>query len=596
MRIDRVLILVALGSFAMAWAVYEFALGEAFPVIAHTQTGLQPFPVDWMRDCFHHRVLVFFADTQAQYYWGKCQATFASYRALGDLTLRYNAIIAFCAIGLVSLFGFAIAIRQQTPAAKVVFGPKLLEGAEGRRAMRKALFKECKQSGQGIDFTPRIPLSRDRESRHFLIWGSVGSGKTQTMLHLILGAIYRGDGALVIDIKGDMTSNLPGDPILIAPQDARSAVWDIGKDCRTKQDARELAARFIPKSTDPMWSDAARDIFVACVVSLQAERSSNWSWRDLYERTTLDAEKLLALAIQYNPNAIRNLETPESRTTQSILSTFQTHMHVVSTLADAWDDNKNDRFSIINWLHNPTPYRPVILQRDGRYPELSNAWMGGMLSLLSSAVGSPTLEESNTRRIWIFADEFPQLPKMQQFASLIDLGRSKGIVTVIGAQDIAQLRDTYGRYQGDSWMSMIGTQILTRINLSQAAKDVSAIIGEQEIEKTIKSRTQTPTGSNTTWHKQRERRPVITPSELSTRLGPARKGIKALVLGVGEDVYELLFPYVKLEQLRPSSVPARWTNASPKPAVSNVFDAKTKDEKEQLLSRRDVENILNLER
>ncbi|MEO0879929.1 MAG: type IV secretion system DNA-binding domain-containing protein, partial [Pseudomonadota bacterium] len=529
-------------------------------------------------------------------FWGKCQATFSSYRVLGDLTLRYNAIIAFCAIGLISLFGFAIAIRLQTPAAKVVFGPRLLKGGEGERAIRKALFKECKRSGHGIDFTPRVPLSRDRESRHFLIWGSVGSGKTQTMLHLILGAIYRGDGALVIDIKGDMTSDLPGDPILIAPQDARSAVWDIGKDCRTKQDARELAARFIPKSTDPMWSDAARDIFVACVVSLQSERGADWGWRDLYERTTLDAEKLLKLAIQYNPNAIRNLESPESRTTQSILSTFQTHMHVVSTLADAWDADKNDRFSIIEWLHNPTPFRPVILQRDGRYPELSNAWMGGLFSLLSSAVGSPTLAESNTRRIWIFADEFPQLPKMEQFSSLIDLGRSKGVVTVIGAQDMAQLRDTYGRYQGDSWMSMIGTQILTRINLSQAAKDVSAIIGEQEIEKTIKSRTQTPTGSNTTWHKQRERRPVITPSELSTRLGPTKKGIKALVLGVGEDVYELNFPYVSLEQLRPSSVPARWTNASPKPVTNHSFDAKTVDEKERLLSRRDVESILNLDR
>jgi Type IV secretion-system coupling protein DNA-binding domain len=190
MRIDRFIILVALGSFAMAWAVYELGLGEAFPVIAHTQTGLQPFPVEPMRVCFRQRVLVLFADPQAQYYWGNCQATFSSYRAFDGLMLRYNAIIAFCAVGLVSLFGFAIAMRLQTPAVKVVFGPRLLKGAEGERAIRKALFKECRRSGQGINFTPRVPLSRDRESRHFLIWGSVGSGKTQTMLHLILGAIY----------------------------------------------------------------------------------------------------------------------------------------------------------------------------------------------------------------------------------------------------------------------------------------------------------------------------------------------------------------------------------------------------------------------
>ena len=32
--------------------------------------------------------------------------------------------------------------------------------------------------------------------------------------------------------------------------------------------ARELAARFIPPSSDPMWSQAAQEIFVACIVHL----------------------------------------------------------------------------------------------------------------------------------------------------------------------------------------------------------------------------------------------------------------------------------------------------------------------------------------
>ena len=67
------------------------------------------------------------------------------------------------------------------------------------------------------------------------------------MLHLILGAIARGDGVLVIDVKGDMAETLPGELLLIAPQDQRSLVWDIARDCRTKQDARELANRLIPR-------------------------------------------------------------------------------------------------------------------------------------------------------------------------------------------------------------------------------------------------------------------------------------------------------------------------------------------------------------
>jgi len=76
----------------------------------------------------------------------------------------------------------------------------------------------------------------------------------------VVRAIDRGDGVLVIDVKGDMTAGLHGNPLLVAPQDARSLVWDIARDCRTKQDARELASRLIPDSHDPMWSEAAREI------------------------------------------------------------------------------------------------------------------------------------------------------------------------------------------------------------------------------------------------------------------------------------------------------------------------------------------------
>jgi len=565
MRLDGMLLLAAVFCFATAASVYELALGDVFPVLAATQSGLYPVPADHMRQCLHSRALSVFGDKVAQYYWSNCEAHFTRYRALGALEFRINALLAFSALGLLSLFAFAIASRLKQPAAKVVWGPVRHEGASAKRAINKALRKECELSEEGLDLVPGLPMSRDRESRHFLVTGSVGAGKTQIMLGLILGAIERGDGVIVLDVKGDMTASLPGDPVLIAPQDGRSAVWDVASDCRTKQDARELAARIIPGSSDPMWSDAAREIFVACAVHLQQTKGVNWTWRDLQETATLGADKLLEIAKRNHPNAIRSLEHPESKTTQGILSTFQSHMNVVATLADAWDENQNQRFSVSQWLENPAPFRPVMLQQDGRYPKLSAAWMGGLISLLASAVGSPSLEESRDRRVWLFLDEFPQLPRLDQFSTLIDLGRSKGIITVIGAQDIAQLRETYGRNRGDGWMSMIGTQIVGRLNLSHAAKEISELIGYQELEKTVKSRTQTPNGMSVTWRKERERRLVVSPSELSTRLGPTRKGVKALVLGVGEDIFELTFPYITLEKLRPSSVPARWTRAASDP-------------------------------
>src|SRR5258708_28659475 len=77
-------------------------------------------------------------------------------------------------------------------------------------------------------------------------------------------------------------------------------------------------------------------------------------------------------------------------------------MRIVSVLAEAWPDPSAGRFSIRAWLHNPTPYRPLILQHDPGYPELSRIWIGSMLGLLASAVGSPTLTESRERRGLLF--------------------------------------------------------------------------------------------------------------------------------------------------------------------------------------------------
>jgi hypothetical protein len=65
---------------------------------------------------------------------------------------------------------------------------------------------------------------------------------------------------------------------------------------------------------------------------------------------------------------------------QSVLATFQAHMHAVVAPGDAWRGSANGRFSVSGWLARPDPYRPVILRHDPRYPELSHAWIGGLLS------------------------------------------------------------------------------------------------------------------------------------------------------------------------------------------------------------------------
>ncbi len=564
-RLKMIILLLAAMS---AVALIDQVAIDWYPPAGYAQDGraVAYAPGD-IRDCMGARAFSSLGDATSRRQWSACVASLARTGSLAGFTWRYWTLVASCALVLVSLLGFAFALHSDRASARVIRGRRLMTGDDAPRAFLRSSRAECRQSGAGLELLPGLAVSRERETRHWLIWGSVGSGKTQTMLHLMLAAIARGDGVLVLDVKGDMTAGLPGEPQLLAPQDQRSLVWDVARDCRTKQDARELAARLIPKSVDPMWSDAARDILVVCVAALQATQGEQWSWSDLHTIATSDAETLLRLAKAHHVDAVRLLETPDSRTTQSVLSTFQAHMHVVATLADAWRAIANGGFSISDWLKKPTPFRPVILQHDGRYPELSNAWIGGLLALLASAVGSPSLAESRARRIWIFADEFPQLPRLGHFSTFLDLGRSKGLITVIGAQDIAQLRATYGHERADAWVGMIGTKMITRINAGRGAEEASALIGDQEIERVERSETVVAGRSSVTTMRRREIRRVVTASEIATRLGPRRDGIAVLLLGLGDDVLELTVPYVALPQRRPGHVPAEWSVASPATAA-----------------------------
>lgn len=111
---------------------------------------------------------------------------------------------------------------------------------------------------------------------------------------------------------------------------------------------------------------------------------------------------------------------------------------------------------------------------------------------------------------------------------------------------------------------MTGTKIITRINASEAAEDISRLIGEQEVERRTKSATRAGGKTSITESTHREMRRVITASELGSRLGPTKNGVRVLLIGLGEDVYELELTYLKLSKLREPIMPADWTRPSGK--------------------------------
>ena len=467
------------------------------------------------------------------------------------LTLRFQ-VAFFTATGLGLFICYLLA--KSRSAERHVAGRRLFKGKKGLKILAGRATSFAKKFGVGLKIHPSFKwvLSLDQESRHSIVWGSTGSGKTQILIPWVEAAIARGDKLVIFDNKGDFTSWLPSPFILVAPWDSRSVAWDIAKDCQNQQDAQELAARLIAEGHDPLWHQSARQVLTAVIVKLQHEQPEMWTWASLYKLACSSQEDLLTVVKQFVPEARHLFESP-GKTTQSVLINLGANLSIVGQLATAWGNAEpKRRFSFSQWLAaDKSKHRVVVLQGSGRYADLARSYLQSALTLMSSRINSPDFIDSRKRKLWFFLDEFPQLGELTDFSPLLEIGRSKGVRVVIGVQDIAQIKNLYGEHTADSWTSMIGTQIVVRLNPGGTANTLATeVIGTRTVDRVVyhNNKREAPV---------REHPLVVDPVVISEQLGPSEKGVRALVLGFG-DTFLVDWPYVNPPKLRNPSVPAAW--------------------------------------
>lgn len=445
-------------------------------------------------------------------------------------------------------------------------GRRILEGHEALAGWLRSEGKDA----DGLRPHPCLPNIRiTRERTHFLGFGGVGSGKTQSIYSLMLAALARGDRALIYDNKGDFTACLPKHPaVILAPWDSRSAVWDVAADVSTLAAAREFAARMIVEpggASNPMWSNAARQIMVACLVELQTESPKAWGFADLEAKLTRPIEALTESARRHFPEAVKALgDGQQNVTTAGIQINLMSYLSVVFDLARAWPTPPapGRGLSIRAWLTNDRhPAQTVIIQHSGEFDTLAKAFNGAILGLTSQLINSPLVGESRTRRLWFFLDEFPQLGKVEGIFDLAAVGRSKGVRVVIIVQDVAQLKKIYGGELTDALISMVGTHIVARVSAGETADYIcEKLIGKREVERLEISVSGAPGASaaSRTTTSREVKKDVMLPSELSG-LGPTEIGVRVMWLGVGQDALVTELPFTDMTALRAASKIAAWT-------------------------------------
>jgi hypothetical protein len=452
----------------------------------------------------------------------------------------------------------------------VVSGPRLLEGKEAMREAKRRTpsLKERMSDRFGLWIHPDLWLSKRTLSRHILLHGSVGSGKTQILLAMLQPIFANPDAKLFLyDVKGDFTSKFPTASI-VSPFDARSRVWWVARDVRTSTQAAAFADSLIPEDSGSgkFWTQAARQILLGVVRSLQNEKPEWWTWTDLSRRVSMRAEEMAPILDKNYRKAYGLISKTEGQTAFNVLATLNGYTKVVDDLARAWPDydvydKKGNRrlFSITDWAQDDYQGPKKIIVQSGPDAGLASAYIAAMINVAVPAIVSAQLPDNESGRfLGFYFDEMSSIGKID-FAPLVDKGRSKGVVVAAGVQDLAQLREIYGDNQVKALSSMMGTHLICQVQMGETREELSKLLGTQKVARMDHSEDA---------KLNNEGQPVVYPNQLTDMLGyrktpkqrPGDSGfvIRAIVQQ-GNDLLLLDFPGQNLKDRRKGQVAAGWT-------------------------------------
>ncbi|WP_028778576.1 type IV secretory system conjugative DNA transfer family protein [Shimazuella kribbensis] len=323
-----------------------------------------------------------------------------------------------------------------------------------------------------------ITLHSGLLERHILTLGAIGSGKTNTMNHIVKAVrstMTSNDIMIFFDAKGDYLQEFYqiGDDVvsnsLVPPKG--TVYWNIYRDIlHTPKEKREETIREIStslfkedieNSQSPVFAMGARDILSALLsIQVQEMETLNKQW---------DHAKLIDFVQSSTDLSIRNLllEHPEHKwvrnyikkdggqTTQSFI------VHLYQTIFKIFSGSfaKAGQFSI----------RESVTKKGGKaifleYDLASGNLLEPIYTIMIDLAMKEVLGRSKTDgNVYFILDEFPLIPKLNYIDNALNFGRSLGVKVIAGIQNRSQVEHRYEKYLAHSILSGFGSVFAFRL-------------------------------------------------------------------------------------------------------------------------------------
>lgn len=319
-----------------------------------------------------------------------------------------------------------------------------------------------------------LPLLKDSETKHILLDGTTGSGKTNTFNQLLPQIRKQNQRAIIIDTTGVFVEKFynPQTDIILNPLDARSKNWNIWQECQNDLHVDELVTSLIPSTLhDPFWSDAARSLFGETLKILKKRKRATL-------QEALDYAISLPLKdIQWfyaGTPAAALVDKGADKTAASIRVNLATYIRSLFLLEES-----SQSFSVRQWVQDEK--RPGWLfllatpdQRETLRPLLTT-WLNTAINALMACRPDPM------RRLWFFIDEMASLNKVEALPKGLAESRKFGGCIVSGIQNISQIDKIYGHEIRKTMMSLYNTKLFFRSPDSDTAQWITKTLGENEV-------------------------------------------------------------------------------------------------------------------
>lgn len=335
----------------------------------------------------------------------------------------------------------------------------------------------------------KVPIPYHLETRHILMVGTTGSGKSQAIYGNLSAIRAREERAILVDHSAEFLQRYyrPGVDVIFNPFDMRGVGWSPFNEIRRVYDFMRMARAIIPSlggDNNQDWVTQAQTLVCNVLKALWFKgpkfRSNEALLYYLTEAPNhgRDSKSLQGLLAEMGrrpdtPNTSAKLfEVGSERGLSIVLGSF------IAPYLEPFQYLQEGDFSITDWIKNESGKGWLFAS----YTDASYAAIKSLFSIVvSSAIQSGLeLSESSTRRFYFVLDEFSSLDKIDAVDDALTKLRKRGGIVIAGIQSTAQLVTGYGKEGAQTLLSCFGNVLALRVADDDTANKCSGLMGKVE--------------------------------------------------------------------------------------------------------------------